>query len=1556
MTSHSESNDSVVEEFSAAWSAVSSANEPPPLANALSNHAPVWAQEGLATKLLRIDVRERLRRSMPIEVDRYVKEIPEFELLVRSKVPELIEALNAEQRERELATIAGEPYYAELASDQSEDPVELPQSQTAIPSQIGAYRVEKLLGSGAFSDVYLGYHSEIQQRFAIKVLKNECSPADEMWGGLQHEAQQLAALSHRSIVRFFQLDRHEGQRYLVVEYVDGGSLAELIQEGRPSILKAVELVSEIAEGLHSAHEQGVIHRDLKPANILLDQVGRPRIADFGLALSYSDFGSGPRVAGTYRYMSPEQARHEAHRVDGRSDLFSLGAIFYELLTGTKAFKGSSVSQLLDWVINNPPQPLRQANAEIPEELERICLRCLEKRASDRYTCGKDLVADLDAWMHKQSDSHETIAQQTVPQVVPKGLRSFDANDAEFFISLLPGPRDRHGDPETIRFWKVWAEQTGDTDTAVGVVYGPSGCGKSSLIRAGLLPRLAAHVDLIEVNAEGGQTADTLLRRLKMRYTEFESHKKLSNLLLELRDSLQKRGRKLLLVIDQFEQYLHTKVPEERSELIAAMRQCDGISLSALLVTRDDFWLSLKRFMDRIEIPIRDGRNSLLVDLFDEPHARNVLRQLGQALGKLPPDDTLSEEHESFLADAMQFLAPEGVASPVQIAVFVELMKRRSWTPRTLRNFDSLKALGVAFLEEVFDRSVASRARANVAAAQRVLTELLPESDKDLKGSAQSRGHLKAAAIEADRNVDFDELMNLLVNNYRLLSPSDIDLRELDSVSGSKETLPLATHSYQLTHDYLVPSIREWLRRKKSRTELLLARRTDDWRSEREVRHLPSLVESVRIATATRRGDWSKVERAMMQAAGRRHAFFVCVFAIIVGGLAWAIIGYRQMNTQRLLIQNLLAAEPAKVIPLSKQIRKLGSLNLDTLKQLAGKRDLERAELIKAGHVLSNDPDVIKALNEVVASKPRDLPPMELPYFILALESLLEAEALDKSQLETAVLETDLSSEVRFRAAAALLHSGSTSEANSSILAKLAANRFLQLDRTTREEWLVKLDSAFAETVRDELLKRLKNDRTKAEREFDTLRESFLARGDVKTAAALVNWADIEQIGRILPMNDSPNVLRELEEDLDDLRKEAFSGKSREERVDLARRTANTAAALLSANPQLNVWKLLTAGPGDNPEVAYRLAIILGENMVATEAVLDRLSRADKEDPPSQLAKLLLIIGIADRNGLQTTYRKRYTEITKKFYCTHTDPGVHAAAAWTLNVLGDLPPEAEQLPPVGSLWRYADETLFIEFEPATTWIGSPIGEIHRDTDGWVLPNDDKPSEIEQLRKAKTGRFLIAAFEETVGRFQRHIPNYKPINQFDQSTNQRDPVHQPSWDDIGSYCNQLSKTENLDPAYNPETKRYDTSVNGYRLPKSDEWEVAARSGSRSSRHYGEADTLLDRFAWYAGNSAAARYNPVAQLLPNQAGLFDTLGNVSELCCDGPLELYELPESGIPMKSAVAYDGLYRVHRGSAYNDSPAKIRSAVVWGTEAGDADSRELGSVGFRLARTLLNGD
>jgi serine/threonine protein kinase len=557
------------------------------------------------------------------------------------------------------------------------------------PSHIGRYRVERVLGKGSFGVVYLAHDEDLQRAVAIKVPTARLLERPGAADAYLREARIVASLRHDHIVRVLDFGRSDNSAcFIVAEYMEGSSLADLLRRRRPGPAEAAALVADVAEALHHAHQHRLVHRDVKPGNILLDGSGKPYLADFGLALRDEDFGTGGVVAGTPQYMSPEQARGESHRVDGRADIYSLGAVLYHLLTGQVPFRRDNFTELLQDIaaLSLEARPPRQLVADLPRELERICLKALAKRAVERYSTAQDFADDLRAMLAEQpfppganapgSPSVEPAlatpdscsaqggtgqpdTDSCVARVVPKGLRAFDDGDKDFFLALLPGPRDRRGLPESIRFWKARIEATDPEQAfAVGLLYGPSGCGKSSLVRAGLLPRLGRDITPVYVEAAAGQTEARLLRGLARHCPGLDTHVGLVESLAALRRGAgPAAGSKVLLVLDQFEQFLHAHGSEGDTELVRALRQCDGVRVQALLLVRDDFWLAVTRFLAGLEIDLVQGHNTAVVDLFDPAHTRKVLAAFGRAHGRLAEDPAQwSRGQQAFLDQAVAGLA------------------------------------------------------------------------------------------------------------------------------------------------------------------------------------------------------------------------------------------------------------------------------------------------------------------------------------------------------------------------------------------------------------------------------------------------------------------------------------------------------------------------------------------------------------------------------------------------------------------------------------------------------------------------------------------------------------------------------------------------------------------------------------------------------------------------------------------------------------------------------------------------------------------------------------
>jgi tRNA A-37 threonylcarbamoyl transferase component Bud32 len=268
----------------------------------------------------------------------------------------------------------------------------------AAGTQLGQYRIEAPLGAGGMGEVFRARDTRLNRTVAIKISQRRFT------GRFKQEARAVAALNHPNIVQVYGLESEDGDDFIVMEFVPGRTLAELLRVGRLSLDQALEYANQIASALAAAHAAGVVHRDIKPGNIIVTDAGVVKVLDFGLAkveqnavasdtavTAGAETGAGT-VLGTAAYMSPEQAESKA--VDARSDIFSTGALFYEMLTGSRAFDGDSTLGVLSKVLRETPRGIRELRPEVPQAVERIVSRCLEKNPALRYASGKELAGEL----------------------------------------------------------------------------------------------------------------------------------------------------------------------------------------------------------------------------------------------------------------------------------------------------------------------------------------------------------------------------------------------------------------------------------------------------------------------------------------------------------------------------------------------------------------------------------------------------------------------------------------------------------------------------------------------------------------------------------------------------------------------------------------------------------------------------------------------------------------------------------------------------------------------------------------------------------------------------------------------------------------------------------------------------------------------------------------------------------------------------------------------------------------------------------------------------------
>ncbi len=261
-------------------------------------------------------------------------------------------------------------------------------------TEVGHYTIVERIGAGGMGEVYLAEDTKLQRRVALKFLPLQLAEDEEFKSRFVREARAAAKLNHPSIITIHEVGDFQGRPYFAMEHVDGVALGAYGKEQQLTAKEAISLFEQLASGLAHAHSSGIVHRDIKSANIIVDNDRRPKILDFGLASSLDDdrLTKAGSTVGTIAYMAPEQVQGKP--VDARSDLFSLGIVFYEVLTGNSPFRRSNEAATLNAILSDEPPPLTESRPDVPNDLARIIFRLLQKDPDLRYQSASDLNSDL----------------------------------------------------------------------------------------------------------------------------------------------------------------------------------------------------------------------------------------------------------------------------------------------------------------------------------------------------------------------------------------------------------------------------------------------------------------------------------------------------------------------------------------------------------------------------------------------------------------------------------------------------------------------------------------------------------------------------------------------------------------------------------------------------------------------------------------------------------------------------------------------------------------------------------------------------------------------------------------------------------------------------------------------------------------------------------------------------------------------------------------------------------------------------------------------------------
>jgi formylglycine-generating enzyme required for sulfatase activity len=1078
-----------------------------------------------------------------------------------------------------------------------------------------------------------------------------------------------------------------------------------------------------------------------------------------------------------------------------------------------------------------------------------------------------------------------------PKPAFKGLRSYDQDDADFFLRLLPGRSDQNGLPPSVRFWKTRIEGMGSSPTfRIGLIHGPSGCGKSSMVKAGLIPHLASHVRCVYVEASPHETEAGLLDELQIACPELGEIRRLSKCMEALNQGRGiSNGHKVLIVLDQFEQWLHVNSGAKKSDLVNALRRCDGRQVQSIVLVRDDYWTATSRFSENVKCRFVRDYNSQCLYLFEIPHGQYVLTTFGQDCGRL--DDPVTPDQRVFVEQAIEMLAIERKILPVRLALFCLVFQGRKWTTQNLEALGGIANIEVEFFRYIFDFTYAEPTyREHREAAQAVLGALLPESGSNIKRSKPWADLLSVSGY-VDQTARFEELVQLLDKHLYLITPTVN--REVLNASGG-ETIATHDRHYQLTHDFLVPALRAWRNKDQEASQLVegivLA----------ETKNVPQQVEKLE---ALQLRPWANpvLEKVIANSGGDSKERLHASLALLpVDDRQVEPVDDRQVEY---LYSRLLDAGPAELEVIRDALHPFWERLVERLWHQFDESNGTNHTLQAASALALYDPDNPRwqATGGKVAEAMVKVNTVDFGFWLGALRPVG-----DRLTAALAALYRDRDrSETEHNKAAELLAEYASGQP------RVLTNLLMDSGEDHFDRWFRKL-AGFEEIavppLKGEMVKTLP-EATEVEEEATEVEKDDLAKRQARAAIALVRFGQGNEVWPKLEHSPDPRLRSFIVNWLPPL------GVSPQEIAAVLDRIVPVPKPTPAEGQQAMDAILF------NPENSMRRALILALGQYGMDCL-----PSDREPLIAELLDL---------------------------YRNDPDAGVHGAAEWTLRQwnqkdrLNAADAELIKFKEWGNRRWYINregQTFAVIEGPVEFLMGSPPTEpdhrspetLHRRRINRRFAIANKEVTVEQYRRF---RHLEIDQYSPDPDGPMNGPSWYEAAAYCNWLSEQEGLDKGQWcyepNSEGEYAEGMKIVPDV------------LERSGYRLPTEAEWEYACRARAVTSRYYGESDELLGHYAWYVQNSRNRAW-PCGSLKPNDLGLFDMLGNVYEWCQDESRKYpQEKPLSEDVNRSSYVNENDPRLLRGGSFTNPPAIVRSAIRNWYAPSNRDT----FVGFRPSRT-----